>query len=69
MRNQLSNAMKALKKKGLDGDVERVELIMDQGAEFEPKQYTVKDGYLFDSDEGKTVPLIGFNNFIMMIRP
>ncbi|WP_441291762.1 hypothetical protein ACSRUE_16085 [Sorangium sp. KYC3313] len=68
VRNQLSNAMKALKKKRLDGDVERVELIMEQGAEFEPKKYTVKDGYLFDSDEGKTVPLIDFDKFIMVIR-
>ncbi|WP_437520089.1 hypothetical protein WME79_25825 [Sorangium sp. So ce726] len=68
VRNQLSNAMKALKKKRLDGDVERVELIMEQGAEFEPKKYTVKDGYLFDSDEGKAVPLIDFNKFIMVIR-
>ncbi|WP_437494402.1 hypothetical protein WME75_22455 [Sorangium sp. So ce1014] len=58
----------ALKKKGLDGDVERVELIMQQGAEFDPTKYIVKDGYLFDSNQGKTVTLDGFNKFIMVIR-
>ncbi|KYF66891.1 hypothetical protein BE11_48380 [Sorangium cellulosum] len=68
VRKQLSNAMKALKEKGLDGDVARVELIMEQGADFNPKKFTVKDGYLFDSDEGKTVTLEGFNNFIMVIQ-
>ncbi|WP_437723201.1 hypothetical protein [Sorangium sp. So ce861] len=68
VRKQLSNAMKALKEKGLDGDVARVELIMEQGADFNPKKFTVKDGYLFDSDEGKTVTLDGFNNSIMVIR-
>ncbi|KYF72836.1 hypothetical protein BE15_03615 [Sorangium cellulosum] len=68
VRKQLSNAMKALKEKRLDGDVARVELIMEQGADFNPKKFTVKDGYLFDSDEGKTVTLDGFNNFIMVIR-
>ncbi|WP_437569025.1 hypothetical protein [Sorangium sp. So ce542] len=46
----------------------RVELIMEQGAKFEPRKYTVKDGYLFDSDEGKTVTLDGFDKFIMVIR-
>ncbi|WP_438006518.1 hypothetical protein WME89_49430 [Sorangium sp. So ce321] len=57
VRDQLSNAMKALKEKGLDGDVTRVELIMEQGAEFKPKKFTVKDGYLFDWDEGKPLAL------------
>jgi hypothetical protein len=65
---QLSNPMKALKKTGLDGDVTRVELIMEQGAKFKPKKFTVKDGYLFDSDRGKTVTLDGFDKFIMVIR-
>ncbi|WP_437606581.1 hypothetical protein WMF20_37235 [Sorangium sp. So ce834] len=68
VRKQLSNAMKALKEKKLDGDVVRVELIMEQGAKFDPKKYTVKDGYLFDSDEGKPLTLDGFNKFIMVIR-
>ena len=69
VRTQLSNAMKALKEKwGLAGDVDRVELIMEQGAKFDPEKYIVKDGYLFDSDTGKTVTLDGFNKFIMVIR-
>ncbi|WP_437779174.1 hypothetical protein [Sorangium sp. So ce1097] len=67
-RRQLLNAMNALKEKRLDGDVARVELIMEQGAKFDPKKYTVKDGYLFDSDAGKIVILDGFNKPIMVIR-
>ncbi|AUX47370.1 uncharacterized protein SOCE26_088890 [Sorangium cellulosum] len=34
VRNQLTNAMEAVKRKGLAGDVQRVELIMEQGAKF-----------------------------------
>ncbi|MGK4008935.1 hypothetical protein WMF31_40395 [Sorangium sp. So ce1036] len=69
VRNQLTNAMEAVKKKGLAGDVQRAELIMEQGAEFKPDKFIVKDGYLFDTDKGKTVTLKGFNTFIMVIRP
>ncbi|WP_434045350.1 MULTISPECIES: hypothetical protein [Sorangium] len=68
VRNQLTNAMEAVTKKGLAGDVERVELIMEQGAKFNPEKFTVKDGYLFDTETGKTVTLKGFNEFIMVIR-
>ncbi|MGK3969829.1 hypothetical protein WMF38_32390 [Sorangium sp. So ce118] len=68
VRNQLTNAMEAVKKKGLAGDVERVELIMEQGAKFNPEKFIVKDGYLFDTETGKTVTLKGFNKFIMVIR-
>ncbi|WP_434043413.1 MULTISPECIES: hypothetical protein [Sorangium] len=68
VRDQLTNAMKALKKKGLDGDVDRVELIMEQGAEFKDPSFTVKDGYIINSQTGKTVTLEGFNKFIMVIR-
>ncbi|WP_081426093.1 hypothetical protein, partial [Sorangium cellulosum] len=68
VREQLSNAMEALKNKRLDGDIDRVELIMKEGAEFEDPRYTVKDGYLFDMREGKTVRLIGFSKPIMVIR-
>ncbi|WP_437780234.1 hypothetical protein [Sorangium sp. So ce1097] len=68
VRMQLSNAMKALKNKGLDGDVERVELIMEQGAKFDDENFTVRDGYLFNWRTGKTVTLEGFNRFIMVIR-
>ncbi|AGP41111.1 hypothetical protein [Sorangium cellulosum] len=69
VRDQLLNAMRALKDKwGLAGDVQRVELIMEQGAKFEPKKFIVKDGYLFDSDAGKLLTLDGFNMPIMVIR-
>ncbi|WP_437993574.1 hypothetical protein [Sorangium sp. So ce145] len=68
VRHQLSNAMKALKDKGLDGDVERVELIMEQGATFDDPNFTVRDGYLFNANTGKTVTLIDFNKPIMVIR-
>ncbi|WP_437312411.1 hypothetical protein [Sorangium sp. So ce385] len=68
VRNQLTNAMEAVKNKGLAGDVQRVELIMEQGAEFKPDKFIVKDGYLFDTDKGKTVTLKGFDTFIMVIR-
>ncbi|WP_438032330.1 hypothetical protein [Sorangium sp. So ce204] len=69
VRDQLLNAMRALKDKwGLAGDVQRVELIMEQGAKFKPKKFTVKDGYLFDSDAGKPLTLDGFNKPIMVIR-
>ncbi|XXY54938.1 hypothetical protein WME91_27785 [Sorangium sp. So ce269] len=68
VRKQLTNAMKALKEKRLDGDVARVELIMEQGAEFNPKKFTVKDGYLFDWDAGKSVTIEGFDKPIMVIR-
>ncbi|WP_437926866.1 hypothetical protein WMF37_48860 [Sorangium sp. So ce291] len=69
MRDQLLNAMVALRDKwGLAGDVQRVELIMEQGAKFSPKKFTVKDGYLFDSDARKNVTLEGFNKFVMVIQ-
>ncbi|AUX26756.1 hypothetical protein SOCEGT47_073260 [Sorangium cellulosum] len=68
VREQLTNGMEGVKRKGLIGDVQRVELIMEQGAEFKEKKFIVKDGYLFDSDEGKTVTLKDFDNFIMVIR-
>ncbi|AUX33486.1 MULTISPECIES: hypothetical protein [Sorangium] len=68
VRDQLTNAMEALKKKGLDGDVDRVELIMEQGAEFKDPNFTVKDGYIINSQTGKTVALQGFDKFIMVIR-
>ncbi|WP_437990031.1 hypothetical protein [Sorangium sp. So ce145] len=68
VRDQLLNAMEALKKRRLDGDVARVEIIIEQGAKFDPKKFTVKDGYLFDWDAGKTVTLEGFNKPIMVIR-
>ncbi|WP_437801303.1 hypothetical protein [Sorangium sp. So ce693] len=68
VRDQLLNAMEALKKRRLDGDVARVEIIIEQGAKFDPTKFTVKDGYLFDWDAGETVTLEGFNKPIMVIR-
>ncbi|WP_236644156.1 hypothetical protein [Sorangium cellulosum] len=68
VREQLTNAMKALKDKGLDGDVARVELIMEQGAGFNDPNITVRDGYLFNWKTGKNVTLIDFDKFIMVIR-
>jgi hypothetical protein len=68
VRGQLKNAMEALKRLGLDGDVERVELIMKEGAGFKDKNFTVRDGYLFDLADGKPVTVKGFNKFIMVIR-
>jgi hypothetical protein len=65
---QLTNPMKSLKSKGLAGDVDRVELIMRDGARFKDRKHMVKDGYLFDSNAGKTVTLDNFPNFIMIIR-
>lgn len=62
------NAMEALKKRRLNGDVARVEIIIEQGAKFDPTKFIVKDGYLFDWDAGQTVTLEGFNKPIMVIR-
>jgi hypothetical protein len=60
--------MKALKAKGLDGDVARYELIMEQGAKFDDPNITVRDGYLFNWKTGKNVTLIDSDKFIMVIR-
>ncbi|WP_437598378.1 hypothetical protein WMF28_37285 [Sorangium sp. So ce590] len=68
VREQLTNAMKALKAKGLDGDVARYELIMEQGAKFDDPNITVRDGYLFNWKTGKNVTLIDSDKFIMVIR-
>ncbi|WP_437742792.1 hypothetical protein WMF39_45940 [Sorangium sp. So ce1504] len=68
VRKQLTNAMKALKDKRLDGDVARYELIMEQGAKFDDPNITVRDGYLFNWKTGKNVTLIDSNKFIMVIR-
>jgi hypothetical protein len=66
---QLANAMEAVQRKGLTGDVDRLELFMRDGAGLYPDKYTIRDGYLFDSDTGKTVALPGVNRPIMVIRP
>ncbi|WP_437763895.1 hypothetical protein WMF27_38500 [Sorangium sp. So ce281] len=67
--DQLSNGMEGLRKEGVVGDVEQVELIMKRGAKFKPEDtYTVKDGYLFNVKKGKREPLNGFNRPIRVIQ-
>ncbi|WP_437754047.1 hypothetical protein [Sorangium sp. So ce1389] len=67
--DQLSNGMEGLRKKGVAGDVEQVELIMARGAKFKPEDtYTVKDGYLFNVKKGKRETLNGFNRPIRVIQ-
>ncbi|WP_437894566.1 hypothetical protein [Sorangium sp. So ce124] len=56
---QLTNAMKKLKDKKLDGDVARVEILIQRGATLE-NNYGTKDGYLFNKITGKTVQIEGF---------
>ncbi|WP_437299326.1 hypothetical protein [Sorangium sp. So ce426] len=68
VRKQLTNAMKALKEKGLDGDVARYELIMEQGAKFDDENVIVRDGYLFNLSTRKRVTLIDSDKIIMVIR-
>ncbi|MGK4004348.1 hypothetical protein WMF31_17065 [Sorangium sp. So ce1036] len=67
--DQLSNGMEGLRKEGVAGDVEQVELIMKRGAKFKPEDtYTVKDGYLFNVKKGKRETLNGFNRPIRVIQ-
>ncbi|WP_437830055.1 hypothetical protein [Sorangium sp. So ce1153] len=66
---QLSNGMEGLRKKGVAGDVEQVELIMTRGAKFKPeKTYSVNDGYLFNTTTRKKVTLKGFNHPIKVTQ-
>ncbi|WP_437752720.1 hypothetical protein [Sorangium sp. So ce1389] len=66
---QLSNGMEGLRKEGVAGDVEQVELIMMRGAKFKPKDtYTVKDGYLFNTKTRKKETLKGFNHPIKVTQ-
>ncbi|WP_433931296.1 hypothetical protein AB3662_44060 [Sorangium cellulosum] len=66
---QLSNGMEGLRKKGVAGDVEQVELIMTRGEKFKPeKTYSVKGGYLFNTKTHKQVTLKGFNNPIKVTQ-
>ncbi|MEO5726566.1 MAG: hypothetical protein ABI134_01455, partial [Byssovorax sp.] len=65
---QLGNGMKALKKKGLAGDVERVELIIEKGAVIKVNDLSVVNGYLVKVSEGNArVQIDGFKNFVMVI--
>jgi hypothetical protein len=65
---QLSPAMEGLRQKGLVGDVEAVQFIMEQRGQFSGTQYIAQDGYLFDTKKGKRATLNGFNRFIRVIR-
>ncbi|WP_438006514.1 hypothetical protein WME89_49410 [Sorangium sp. So ce321] len=65
---QLSSGMEGLRQRGLVGDVEEVELIMDRGGKFGGDTYIEKDGYLFDKNKGKRATLNGFNRPIKVIR-
>ncbi|WP_437302915.1 hypothetical protein [Sorangium sp. So ce388] len=67
--DQLSNGMEGLRKEGVAGDVEQVELIMARGGKFKPEDtYIVKDGYLFNVKKGKRETLNGFNRPIWVIQ-
>ncbi|WP_437936396.1 hypothetical protein [Sorangium sp. So ce341] len=65
---QLSSGMEGLRQRGLVGDVEEVELIMERGGKFGGDTYIEKDGYLFDKNKGKRATLNGFNKSIKVIR-
>ncbi|WP_437957387.1 hypothetical protein WME76_39710 [Sorangium sp. So ce119] len=69
MIQQLSSGMEWLRKEGVVGDVEQVELIMARGGKFSPENtYSIKDGYLFNVKKGKREPLNGFNRPIRVIQ-
>ncbi|XYH97258.1 hypothetical protein ACMHYB_57460 [Sorangium sp. So ce1128] len=65
---QLSSGMEGVRQRGLVGDVEEVELIVERGAKFGGDTYIEKDGYLFDKNKGKRATLNGFNRPIKVIR-
>jgi uncharacterized protein (UPF0371 family) len=60
--------MEGLRQRGLAGDVEEVEVIMERRGQFDGARYIEKDGYLFDTTKGKRATLNGFNKFIKVIR-
>jgi hypothetical protein len=64
---QLTNTMKALAAKGLAGDVERVEIIMKNGAVFDDLNFGLKDGYLIDKLTGKTIEISGFKMLFVKV--
>jgi hypothetical protein len=67
---QLTNALEALKKKGLAGDVTRVEMIIKKGVAFDDHNKIIKNGYLFDKATGQTVRISGegFKHFVRIIE-
>ncbi|MRG97253.1 hypothetical protein GF068_35805 [Polyangium spumosum] len=66
---QLTNAMKTLKKLGLDGDVARVELIMSKVGTMNDHAFKVVNNVLVDPLEGnKPVLIDGTNHLIHVIK-
>ncbi|WP_437754044.1 hypothetical protein [Sorangium sp. So ce1389] len=65
---QLSSGMEGVRQRGLVGDVEEVELIVERGAKFGGDTYVEQGGYLFDKNKDKRATLNGFNKFIKVIR-
>jgi hypothetical protein len=65
---QLNNAMGALGKRGLAGDVERAELIMTKGAPLNVQDLMVKDGYLVRVSTGKRITLKDFKISVIVIE-
>ncbi|WP_437713492.1 hypothetical protein WMF45_47020 [Sorangium sp. So ce448] len=67
---QLTNALEALKKKGLAGDVTRVEMIIKKGVALDDHNKIIKNGYLFDKATGQTVQISGegFKHFVRVIE-
>ncbi|AUX26160.1 hypothetical protein SOCEGT47_067210 [Sorangium cellulosum] len=65
---QLSSGMEGVRRHGLVGDVEEVQLLMERGGKFGGTQYVAQDGYLFDTQKGKRATLKGFNMLIKVIR-
>jgi hypothetical protein len=66
---QLTSTMQALAAKGLAGDVERVEIIVKNGAAFKDPNLGTKDGYLIEKLTGVTIEITGFKMlFIKVVR-
>ncbi|WP_437335117.1 hypothetical protein [Sorangium sp. So ce394] len=67
---QLTNGLKALKEKGLAGDVARVEIIIKKGVAFDDHNKIIKNGHLFDKATGQTVQISGegFKHFVRIIE-
>jgi len=65
--DQLTSTMKALAAKGLAGDVERVEIIMKNGAVFDDLNFGLKDGYLIKKATGTSVEIPGFKMLFVRI--
>ncbi|WP_437763057.1 hypothetical protein WMF27_42930 [Sorangium sp. So ce281] len=65
---QLTNGLEAIKKKGLAGDVQRVELIMPKGAPLNNEDLKIVNGYLVRVSTGERITIKGFKNLVMVIQ-